>query len=144
MTEKPKEDWTLYFTEGDEGPSSWHIRNSFPPELQSTDFPTSVVIEWTYADAGPPNKEVRTQLHAFEELLDSLNDPRENSLLVHIVRGEGVSELCYYCRDYARFMEELNAALRGQPRFPISILHDHDPSWSYCRETKEALECNDG
>ncbi len=144
MTEKPTEDWTLYTSEDYEGPSMWQIRDSYPPDLKRTDFPTSVIVEWSYANGGPPDKQILDELHAFEALLDPLNDARGNSLLVHIIRGDGVSELCYYCRDYAAFMSELNTKLKGGPHFPIEILNDNDPDWNYCRQTKEALKSVDG
>lgn len=137
--EKPTENWTLYTADDDEGPSMWQLRESYPSDLNCSDFPTSVVIEWTYADGGSPEKQVLDELHEFETLLDPLNDARGNSLLVHIIRGNGVSELCYYCRDCGMFMEQLNVALAGKPPCPIEILHDSDPTWHYCRQTKQEL-----
>ena len=94
-------------------------------------FPTAVVIEWEYAEDGLPDQEALEQIHAFEQQITGLNNPTGNSIKVHIIRGSGLSELCYYVRDYDTFMRELNGALASSPKLPIQIEFFQDPEWQY-------------
>jgi Family of unknown function (DUF695) len=133
-------DWTLVFTEEDDGLKSWQVRNEVPAELTTTNFSRSVIIEWPYADHGPPEKCVREQLQAFGELLYGLDNFEHNSLLVHVIKGGGVAEWCYYAKSDEKFMLDLNDALSGQPLYPIKILFDDDPTWKYWRGIKECID----
>jgi hypothetical protein len=130
--EKVREDWTQYRTddEGD-GPKFWELRDSFPEDFVRASFPTAVVIEWEYAEDGLPDQEALEQIHAFEQQITGLNNPTGNSIKVHIIRGSGLSELCYYVRDYDTFMRELNGALASSPKLPIQIEFFQDPEWQY-------------
>lgn len=136
--EDQRQDWVMYETndEGD-GPKLWQIRGSFPDNMDSARYPVAVVVEWTYSDDGLPNPETLSAMHSFEDLLDQLNTEESNSFLVHIIRGSGVSELCYYARDYDQFMAEFNDALLGQPTYPIEIEFMNDPDWEYHRSILE-------
>ena len=138
--EEPRQDWVIYETndEGD-GPKIWQIRESFPKNLDPTEYPTAVVVEWTYSDDGLPDSEMLSAMHSFENLLDTLNTEAGNSFLVHIIRGSGVSELCYYVRDYKQFMAGFNEALSGQQRYPIEIEFMNDPDWEYRRSILETF-----
>jgi hypothetical protein len=108
MAQKPKEDWSLHTDPlAEEGPSSWQLRESFPVGFVQSEFQTAVIVELRYAEGGRPSPQALKKLHEFESLLDPLNDGRYNSLLVHIVRGDGVSELCYYCKSYEQFIKGL-------------------------------------
>lgn len=140
MQSTEKSDWTLTFREEDDGLKSWQVRDEIPSGLTTTDFSRSIVIEWEYADQGPPEKSVREQLQEFGELLDRLDNFECNSILVHVIKGGGVSEWCYYAKSYEKFMLDLNDALSGQPRYPIKILHDDDPTWKYWRGIRECIE----
>lgn len=136
--EERLQDWTLYETddEGD-GPRLWQLRGSFPADLVPTQYPVAVVVEWAYSDEGLPDAATLSSLHGFEELLAPLDTDAGNSVLVHIIRGDGVSELCYYVQDYERFMADFNAALSGQARFPVEIEFMDDPEWEYRRSILE-------
>jgi hypothetical protein len=136
--EEQRQDWTMYETndEGD-GPKLWQIRESFPEKLDSNQYPVAVVIEWTYAGDGLPDSETLSAMHTFEEQLSQLNTEAGNSFLVHIIRGSGVSELCYYVQDYDLFMAAFNDALSGQPYYPIDIDFMKDPDWEYRRSILE-------
>lgn len=132
--EDQRQDWTLYETDDEDvGPKLWHIRESFPDRLDASRYPMAVVVEWAYADDGLPDPETLSALHGFETLLNGLDTDAGNSLLVHIIRGAGISEWCYYARDYDVFMAELNRALSGRPRYPIEIEFMNDPGWGYRR-----------
>lgn len=130
--EELRQDWTQYDTNDDDaGPRLWQIRDSFPTGMDPAQYPVAVIIEWTYADDGLPDSQTLSCIHAFESCLDALNTNSGNSLLVHKIRGSGVSELCYYVQDYNQFMAEFNRALSGQPRHPIEIEFINDPQWEY-------------
>ena len=132
------QDWVMYETnDEDDGPRYWQIRDSFPEDLQSTQYSVAVVIEWTYSDDGLPEPKTLSDMHEFEEKIGHLNTKAGNSLLVHIIRGSGVSELCYYVLDHDLFMTELNDALSGQPHYPIEIEFMNDPNWAYRRSILE-------
>lgn len=131
---KAPQDWTLIETddEGD-GPRLWQLRASFPGNLATAQYPTAVIVEWNYADDGLPDAAALAALHAFEQALDPLNTQQGNSLLVHIIRGGGVSELCYYVADHDRFMQDFNDALSAHPCCPLEIQFMEDPTWEYRR-----------
>ena len=79
-------------------------------------------------------------MQGFEAHLDHLDDHTNNGLLVHVYTGSGIREWCYYVKSYDQFMADFNAALKGKPRFPIQIVHDHDPAWNYQAGIKKASE----
>lgn len=136
--EELRQDWTQYETnDEDVGPKLWQIRDSFPANLDPAQYPVAVIIEWAYADDGLPDLETLSSLHAFQGCLDSLNTNSGNSFLVHVIRGSGVSELCYYVRDYSQFIAEFNHSLSGQPHYPIEIEFINDPQWEYRRSILE-------
>lgn len=132
------QDWTLYETndEGD-GPKLWQIRESFPDHLDPSHYPVAVIVEWIYSDDGLPDAETLSALHEFERHLGALDTASGNSYLVHIIRGAGVSELCYYVHDYALFIQDFNLALSGQSSYPIEIEFMDDPGWEYRRSIVE-------
>ncbi|MCL1636138.1 DUF695 domain-containing protein [Luteimonas sp. SX5] len=136
--EELRQDWTQYETDDEDvGPKLWQIRGSFPADLDPAQYPVAVIIEWPYADDGLPDPETLSALHVFESCLDRLNTDAGDSFLVHVIRGSGVSELCYYVRDYGQFMAEFNRALPGRPHYPIEIEFINDPQWGYRRSVLE-------
>lgn len=130
--EDVRQDWTMYDTHDDAGHKLWLLRESFPDGLEAAAYPVAVVVEWNYADDGLPDADTLATLHAFEARLGPLDDGG-NSVLVHIIRGHGLSEVCWYTRDSEVFMAGLNALLAGQPRVPIGIEFMDDPDWEYRR-----------
>jgi hypothetical protein len=140
MNEIPRSDWTLTVTQEDDGNKYWQFRKDVPTGVREADFPTGVTLEWTYADEGPPDKQTLEKLNAFGGHLSALNDDPDNSWLVHVTKGSGFCEWCYYVKDYERFMQGTNAALKGKARCPIEINFDNDPEWSYWRGVKECIE----
>jgi hypothetical protein len=128
-----RQDWTMYETHDDGEPKLWQIRESFPDGVTAATHPTAIVVEWRYGDRGLPDAALLSRMHAFERLLGRLDTDGGNSVLVHIIRGRGLSELCWYARDRDVFMEGLNHALAGQPRYPIAIEFLDDPAWKYRR-----------
>ena len=129
MTEE-KSDWSLITLEAEDGPRVYRIRSAPPAGIEQKAFSESVIVEWRFGE-GLPDKDTNAAMLAFEKHLDPIDDHTQNSLLVHVFTGSGIKEWCYYAKDYDKFMEDLNVALKGKPRFPISILHDHDPAWKY-------------
>ena len=126
------QDWTQLWTDDEDvGPKFWALRESFPAGFEPREHPVAVVIEWAYGGPDLPDADVLPTLHAFEALLDPLDAAGGDSVLVHVIRGEGVSELGYYTRDFEGFMATLNTALAGHPPFPIAIEYYDDPKWEY-------------
>ncbi|AXQ30538.1 DUF695 domain-containing protein [Solimonas sp. K1W22B-7] len=137
MASEAEEEWTMILLEVEDERRLYRMRLAPPEAVDPARFCESVIVEWRYADAGLPDRETNAAMMAFEELLDALDDPAGNSLMLHAYTGAGIKEWCYYARDYAQFMRDLNTALKGQPRFPIEIFHDHDPVWKYWNGIKE-------
>jgi hypothetical protein len=136
--ESERQDWTMYETNDDgDGPKLWQIRESFPQSLNPAQYPVAVIVEWSYSDDGLPSPETLSAMHGFEETLSHLNTEAGNGFLVHIIRGAGASELCYYVRDHNQFMSEFNSALSSQPQFPVDIEFMNDPEWEYRRSILE-------
>ena len=125
------ENWEMVALKSDDGNRLYRIRSQLPDGLDKAAYSENVVVEWRFADDGLPDKETSAILATFENHIDCLDDAGGNSLLVHVYTGAGIREWCYYTKDYDGFMEALNTALSGKPRFPIQILHAHDPVWKY-------------
>jgi hypothetical protein len=131
------DNWLMVAGLADGEPRMYRIRVELPMDIVRETFQECVIIEWRYAAAGFPDKRTTALHSAFEGLLDSLNDPNANSILVHAYTGGGIKEWCYYVKSYDRYMADLNNALAGKPRFPIEIMHDSDPTWKYWSGIKE-------
>jgi hypothetical protein len=131
----PKKDddcWTVStLNSGETVKGITRVRTEAPKGIERADFSTSVIIEWRYQGDGLPDKETDAQQVLLEDLLDPLTDNQDNSFLMHVVLQPGSKEWGFYTKDYDRYMAELNGLLKGHPKFPITIMHDRDPSWSY-------------
>ena len=135
-----RQDWTLYETnDEDVGPKLWLLRDSLPAGLDAKQYPQAVVIEWTYADEGLPDAATLATMHRFEKHIGPLDSDAGHSVLVHIIRGRGVSELCFYTRDTGDFMDGFNRLMARQPRVPIAIEFLDDPGWEYRRSIRANL-----
>ncbi|MBD9370687.1 DUF695 domain-containing protein [Xanthomonas sp. XNM01] len=133
-----RQDWTLYDTDdAEDGPRVWQIREAFPDGLKPAAFPVAVIVEWQYADEGLPDPDTLAALHAFEADLAPLDAPEGDALLTHVIRGGGISELCWYVRDQEAFMQGFNQVLAGKPRYPLAIEFLEDPEWDYRRSIVE-------
>jgi hypothetical protein len=133
------EDWTIFVVEAEGEKRIYRMRLKPPPGLVTSEYSSCVIVEWTFGGV-LPDKPLQEVHKAFEAHMDPLGFNNPNSLLMHVYTKPGMKEWCYYTRDYPAFMTELNAALAGKPRFPIDILHDKDPGWTYWSQVKELVE----
>lgn len=137
MTEQ--KEWTLIALEAEDGQRIYRIRREPPVGVDKEIFSESVIIEWKFGE-GLPDKPTAAAMFALEEYMEPMDDHTKHSLLVLVYTGRGIKEWCYYTKSYDEFMKGLNVALRGKPRFPIEILHDHDPTWNYWSSLKGYAE----
>jgi hypothetical protein len=142
VVSEEKGEWTLIALEAEDGKRIYRIRLEPPAGVTKEIFGESVIIEWRFGE-GVPDKATAAAMFAFEEYLKPIDDYTKHSLLVHVYTGSGVKEWCYYTKSYDDFMASLNLALAGKPRFPIEILHDRDPTWSYWTGIKNYAHGND-
>jgi hypothetical protein len=131
-----KGEWALIALETEDGPRIYRMRSGPPAGVEKEIFAENVIIEWKFGE-GLPDHATSAAMFALQELLEPLDDHTKHSLLVHVYTGSGIKEWCYYTKNYDDFMEALNVALKGKPRFPIEILHDHDPAWTYWSSIKD-------
>jgi hypothetical protein len=136
VTEEQKGEWTLIALEAETGPRIYRIRSEPPAGVKKEVFSESVIIEWKFGE-GLPDQATSIAMFAFERHMEPIDNHTEHSLLVHVYTGSGIKEWCYYTKSYDEFMAGLNVALAGKPRFPIEILHDHDPTWTYWSGIKD-------
>jgi uncharacterized protein DUF695 len=133
---RAKAEWQMIALDVEGEKRVYRIRTAAPKGIKPKDFANCVIIEWSF-DEGLPDESTNSQHQAFESLMDPLDDHTKNSLLMHVYTGSGIKEWCYYAKDYDKFMKALNKALAKRPRFPINILHDHDPIWKYWSGIKQ-------
>lgn len=131
--------WSLITLEDEDGAKVYRFMMEQPEPSVVDRFTENVSIEWQYAAEGLPNDEARSALSAFEDFVAELDNPDQNSFLVFAYTGTGMREWSYYAKDYDRFLEDVNRLLAGKPRFPIDIVHSHDPDWEYWHGVKEAI-----
>jgi hypothetical protein len=110
-----------------------------PSDEQRAELPWLTVIAWTYDGStrnGMPPDDVN---HRMIDLEDSIETGVEApGFCEHRVSktGNGLKELIYYIHDRDAFTERLNAALDGQPCYPIDITFYHDPEWQEYASTR--------
>jgi hypothetical protein len=114
-----------------------------PSDEKRAQLPWLTVVAWTYDRSvrnGMPPEEVNARMVDLEERLEaSVEAP---GVCEHIVSktGNGLKELIYYINDRDVFSERLNAALTGQPRYPIDITFYHDPEWQEFSMTRSLFD----
>ena len=99
-----------------------------------------VSISWNYK-GDFPDEDANKMMNELEDALAPLSESKE-SCLVLVMTFSGLREWCYYTRDYDAFMKVLNNNLSGKPKFPISIVHSHDPEWKYWHSFVDKLDKN--
>ena len=100
-----------------------------PPIIQSLSLLT--VVSWQYdgsSNNGMPPTDVNEQM---VDLEDAIEDHQWRGSLYRAYgrTGNGLKELVYYIASQEAFLEGINAALAGRPRFPIKITFYPDAAW---------------
>jgi hypothetical protein len=94
----------------------------------SLDLSESVRVSWRFPESGVA-EEVFAAMERFEELLQPLVESSSSRLAV-VVTAADCREWIFYVSDAGRFGSALNGLLRDQPRLPIQLYHEADPSWT--------------
>jgi hypothetical protein len=133
------EGWSIIALEDDDSKRIYRMMMTLPVGLDITPFTENISVEWPFAEEGLPEADDSERLRAFESFLSALDDTSGNSFLTFVFTGDGKREWSYYAKDYDTFLEELNVALEDKPRFPIDIMHSHDPEWEYWNGVKASI-----
>lgn len=117
-----------------------------PTPQKRAELPWLTVIAWAYDGSsrnGMPPEDVNARIVDLEERMEA--GVEAEGLCEHAVSktGNGLKELIYYVHDRESFSERLNAALAGQPRYPIEITFYHDPEWQEFAMTRALFNGSD-
>ncbi len=128
-----EDNWTLATIEGGDGPPYVaRFRSTLPSQELRSAWAKLIIIKWPYepADAaGMPARKVHAQMNAFEDAIEaSIEKPGLDTQAVSIT-GRGEREWRYYAKDTAAFVDAMNPALRGHPRYPLELDAFVDPDW---------------
>jgi hypothetical protein len=90
-----------------------------------------VVIQWSYMgeEGMPDNIEVKF-MSMLEDSLSPFMAPDGFATLAVVSTGNNLREWIYYAKSETEFMERMNKALAGKPRFPIQVVAVADPKWT--------------
>ena len=112
----------------------------FRKGFQAAKLPERVIIAWKYkSDTGMPSVEERKSMDRMEDLIARLVDNAGLSVLSLVSTGENLREWIFYVKSEQHFFGELNAALAGQPRFPIEIHVASDSTWETYRKFQNGV-----
>lgn len=91
--------------------------------------PIQTIVSWDYAPEpnGMPQEAELLRMNEFEELL--IAGVTHVAVLALCRTGNGLRDWWFYAVDAASFMQALNLALAGYPRFPISVSTCEDAAW---------------
>ena len=114
-----------------------------PSDEKRAQLPWLTVIAWAYDGSsrnGMPPVDVNARMVDLEERIET--GVEALGFCEHTVSktGNGLKELVYYIHDRETFSERLNAALDGQPRYPIDIAFYHDPEWQDLALTRSIFD----
>ncbi|OUC15135.1 MAG: hypothetical protein B0A82_08535 [Alkalinema sp. CACIAM 70d] len=103
----------------------------FRPAFEKSSLPNRVILVWRYqSQSGMPATAEREAMDRLEDLLTPFLEKPGFATLSLVSTGENLREWTYYVKSEAEFLQTLNKALSGQPRFPIEIHAAPDPKWS--------------
>ena len=114
---------------------------AFDPAFEQSSQPVRVIIAWKYQSrhGGQPTTEVREQMDALEDALESALSEIGFATLALVSTGEDLREWTYYAKSEDEFMARLNYAFAGMPEFPIEIHIAHDPNWTMYEQFKAGV-----
>lgn len=136
------DDWTVATIEGgNEPPFIARFRAQLPSQDDRATWAKLIVINWPYEPAdgtGMPPGNIHAQMNAFEDAIEaSIERPGVGVQAVSIT-GRGKREWRYYAQDTAAFIEAMNPALQGHPRYPLELDAFVDPDWNGLAEFLDA------
>ena len=113
-----------------------------PAEELRRAIPWHTVVAWRY-DASENNGMPDTAENELMLMLEAaLNKIERETFCVEAYRriGAGLRQFVYYIADRDQFLEEFNAHVAGNPRYPIEIKFYNDETWSDLQELIEDLD----
>ncbi|GGP19375.1 DUF695 domain-containing protein [Silvimonas iriomotensis] len=113
----------------------YRYRATFGPGFSKSQYPERITVSWLYpTTSGMPSHDDSIAMGQMEDLLAPVTDTGSLSYLALVTTGEGVREWVFYAKSRTQFMQQLNAALQGHPRFPVEIDLQSDPKWTRYEE----------
>ena len=125
-------------------PVIYRFVDEVPNDEVLSRFPWLTVISWKYdrdVRNGMPPEETNEQMITLEGAISGLATA---GLCRHAYSrtGNGLKELVYYIADQDEFMAAFNAALEGQPRYPLEIEFYNDPQWDDFRKLRSLFKAH--
>lgn len=113
-------------------PVIYKFINEFPSEDYRSQYPRLAVVSWEYdgeANNGMPNEDLNQQMIQLEDALEAGVEDLGVCTHTYSRTGKNLKELVYQTKSDELFIEALNKALSGYPRFPIQINFYEDKAW---------------
>ena len=112
----------------------------FRAAFEKSSLPDRVILVWRYnSQSGMPAPAEREAMDRLEDLLNPIVDKSKLAVLSLVSTGENLREWTYYAKSEEEFLQRLNTALAGQPRFPIEVHAAPDPKWSTYERFKQGV-----
>ncbi len=106
-------------------------RQALPSAPDRQIYPWLVRITWRYQgdNVGMPPATDRRQIQDFEQAVEKPLAQKGIGEEVASITGNHAKEWRYYTYDRDEFMQRLNTALIGRPKYPIDLQSFSDPDW---------------
>ena len=124
-------------------PVIWRYVDRSPTAEERERTPWLTVISWSYdreVRNGMPPEDVNEQMIGLEDAIDDGVVAEGTCYALSSRTGNGLKELNYYIDERDAFLERINVALAGNPRYPIEITFYHDPEWQELQLTRAKFE----
>lgn len=115
------------------------VRTTRPQLPKGARFDTAVMVEWTYAEGGMPDKETLAALLDFERTFDELTSDNGFAELLLVRTGAGQRSWLFYTTDQYKFMDRFKQCLYGHP-CEVEVVIGEDPEWSVWQEALADLK----
>ncbi len=122
----------------DDFPVILKIVDDVPPESVRRQFKWLTVISWKYDGSsrnGMPEDPTNQRMIALEDVIRQELESKALCKHAYSKTGNSLKQLVYYVADQDQFMNALNEALVGEPRYPIEIEFYSDPEWEEFQTT---------
>jgi hypothetical protein len=132
----PKSDqWFVAHTDEDGKQVIIRARKTPPKPEEEKSYPWLAVISWKYRGekSGMPSSVENQRMYALEDAIDAKMEKKGVCIQTASRTGNDRREWNYYAKNQDEFMAALNAALAGQPAFPIEIQFFEEPHWESFR-----------
>ena len=132
--------WTLLKGMEDGHPYVIRVRTDLAAVVGDRSLPNLLEIRWTYfvdeshAAHGLPTQEQLEEMAAFEERIVPALEHGRHAILVSVNMRCGERRWLCYCATREQAERALNAALGGDPAFPIDLSMMPDPEWNFYRD----------